>query len=91
MSYYTLLYEMVEPGILKITLNRPQVRNAINDQLITELNDAYERARNDSSVKVIIVTGAGSAFSAGLDLVAYRKKPPLEFVLFGLMPIVDFF
>lgn len=79
MSYKTVLYDIVEPGILKITLNRPQVRNAINNQLINELNDAYEKARKDSSVRVVIVTGAGSAFSAGLDLVAYRRKPPLEF------------
>jgi len=79
MGYQTLLYDLVEPGILRITLNRPEVRNAINDQLIRDLNDAYERARTDSNVRVVIVTGAGSAFSAGLDLVEYRGRSPLEF------------
>ncbi|MFH1625153.1 MAG: enoyl-CoA hydratase/isomerase family protein [Pseudomonadota bacterium] len=79
MPYQTILYSVVEPGILKITLNRPEVRNAVNDQLITELNAAYETARKDNSLGAIIVTGAGTAFSAGLDLVAYRGKSPLEF------------
>ena len=79
MLYETILYDIVEPGILKVTLNRPEVRNAINHQLITELNAAYEKARKDDSVRAIIVTGAGTAFSAGLDLVAYRGKSPLEF------------
>jgi enoyl-CoA hydratase/carnithine racemase len=79
MTYETLLYEAVEPGIVKITLNRPEVRNAINDQLITDLLSAYESARKDDRVKAVIVTGNGKAFSAGLDLVSYRGREPLEF------------
>ena len=79
MSYETILYDIVEESILKITLNRPNVRNAINDQLINELNDAYERARKDDEIRVVLVTGAGSAFCAGIDLVEYRGKSPLEF------------
>ena len=79
MPYETILYDIVENGILKITLNRPEVRNAINDQLIADLNDAYDKARKDRGIRVVIVTGAGTAFSAGLDIVAYRGKSPLEF------------
>jgi enoyl-CoA hydratase/carnithine racemase len=67
MSYETICYEISE-HILTITLNRPDKLNAFTLQMAHELMDAFERANQDSDVRAIIVTGAGNAFSAGMDL-----------------------
>jgi len=66
-DYEDILYETAE-GIAKITINRPEVRNAFRPTTLFDLSDAFERARNDSSVGVIILTGAGDlAFCSGGD------------------------
>lgn len=67
MSYETILYT-VDNGILTITLNRPDVYNACNEQLTTELQDALARAASDDEVRVVVLTGAGRAFCSGQDL-----------------------
>src|SRR4029079_1200311 len=52
----------------KITINRPQVRNAFRPETVIELSDAFTRAREDTSVGVIVLTGEGPlAFSSGGD------------------------
>ena len=66
-DYTDVLYETAE-GIAKITINRPEVRNAFRPLTITELQDAFRRAHQDDSVGVIILTGAGDkAFCSGGD------------------------
>jgi enoyl-CoA hydratase len=55
-------------GIATIKLNRPKVLNAMNKQLWLDFQAALEDARNDSAVKVLVVTGEGRAFSTGADL-----------------------
>jgi 2-(1,2-epoxy-1,2-dihydrophenyl)acetyl-CoA isomerase len=55
-------------NICTITLNRPDVLNAFNDQLTTELHEALKNAERDSNARVIVITGAGRAFSSGQDL-----------------------
>jgi naphthoate synthase len=66
-EYGDILYEYAE-GIGKITINRPEVRNAFRPQTLFELADAFERARQDSRIGVIILTGAGDeAFCSGGD------------------------
>ncbi|MDO8670082.1 MAG: enoyl-CoA hydratase/isomerase family protein [Dehalococcoidia bacterium] len=55
-------------GICTITLNRQSVLNALNDELLRELRDALREADGDAEVGVVILTGAGRAFSAGVDL-----------------------
>lgn len=67
MSYETLLYS-IDNGILTITLNRPDVYNACNEQLTTDLQDALARAASDDEVRVVVLTGAGRAFCSGQDL-----------------------
>ena len=57
-KYEEIIYETYK-GIAKITINRPQVRNAFTPRTVTELSDAFARARDDSSVGVIVLTGAG--------------------------------
>ncbi|GAA4082231.1 enoyl-CoA hydratase/isomerase family protein [Actinomadura miaoliensis] len=66
--YETILYETAD-HVARITLNRPQARNALSDQMVDELLDAFARARDDEEVRVIVLTGAGDrAFCAGADL-----------------------
>lgn len=63
----TVLYS-VNDSIATITLNRPKVLNALNDELMLALRVAIDTAGNDDSVRAVLVTGAGRAFSAGADL-----------------------
>lgn len=66
-EYTDILYEKAE-GIAKITINRPEVRNAFRPQCLAELRDAFNRARDDLEVGSIIFTGAGTeAFCSGGD------------------------
>jgi enoyl-CoA hydratase/carnithine racemase len=60
--------ETRDGGVLRLTLNRPRQRNAFNRQMWHELRDALRDAQEDSAVRVVIVTGAAGAFSAGQDL-----------------------
>lgn len=55
-------------GVARITLNRPDVHNALNDILIDELTTAFDRLGTDDRIRVIMLTGAGKSFSAGADL-----------------------
>ena len=67
-SFEDIVYETAE-GIAKITINRPQVRNAFRPQTITELKEAFDLARDDEKVGVVIFTGAGDeAFCSGGDI-----------------------
>jgi len=67
-SFRDITYESAE-GIAKITINRPEVRNAFRPQTLSELQDAFSMARDDDSVGVVIFTGAGSeAFCSGGDI-----------------------
>ncbi len=66
-DYSDILYEKAE-GIAKITINRPEVRNAFRPQCLAELRDAFDKARDDTEVGSIIFTGAGTeAFCSGGD------------------------
>ncbi|MGE5596684.1 MAG: enoyl-CoA hydratase-related protein [Hyphomicrobiales bacterium] len=67
MEYKTILYEQAG-NVLKVTLNRPEKRNAQDGVLISELHDAMVRAEADDSVHVVALFGAGKSFSAGHDL-----------------------
>jgi enoyl-CoA hydratase/carnithine racemase len=58
----------VQDGVAVITLNRPGARNALNRQLLAELHGALAEATADDGVRVIVLTGAGTAFCAGADL-----------------------
>jgi enoyl-CoA hydratase/carnithine racemase len=68
MTYATIRYEVEEDGLLLLTLNRPDKLNAFTVEMCEELIDAYNRASMDDSVRAIVVTGAGRAFCAGMDL-----------------------
>jgi methylglutaconyl-CoA hydratase len=63
-----LLISSLDAGILSLTLNRPDKRNALNSELIDLLHQAVERADLDAEVRVVLIRGAGKDFCAGADL-----------------------
>ena len=66
-AYQDIVYERAE-AIARITIDRPEVRNAFRPQTIAELRDAFQRARDDTAVGAVIFTGAGDeAFCSGGD------------------------
>ena len=68
MTEPVLLVEVAE-GVARVTLNRPEVRNALNEALLRELESALRRLEDDSAARVVVLRGAGDrAFCAGADL-----------------------
>ncbi|MFL5347018.1 MAG: crotonase/enoyl-CoA hydratase family protein [Hyalangium sp.] len=74
MSQPTVLYAR-DGRVARLTLNRPDALNAINDELPGELRAAVERANADPEVHVIVLSGAGKAFCSGYDLRLYAETP----------------
>ena len=72
MVYETLLCEKHE-SIATVTLNRPTMLNALNDQMVEELTECFQLIRSDEELRLLILTGAGkSAFAAGADISALK-------------------
>ncbi len=67
MSYENIIYQ-VKDGVAQITINRPDSLNSLNPTVLSEMTTAIETAANDTEVGVIIITGSGRAFCAGVDL-----------------------
>jgi enoyl-CoA hydratase len=91
MTYQTILYETKGPiGIL--TLNRPDRLNAIDQEMVGEVFDLFDRIEADENVRAVVVTGAGRAFSAGFDLKAAFDRPwgTVETVTYYLKRDLDF-
>lgn len=68
----------VEAGVATITLNRPEVLNALNADLMASLRAAVENASQDENVRAVLLTGAGRGFSAGADLAARKDAGPVD-------------
>jgi methylglutaconyl-CoA hydratase len=62
-----ILFEQ-QDGIAKITMNRPEKRNALNDELVSALQESLDRTSRDKSVRLVLILGAGHDFCAGLDI-----------------------
>ena len=67
MAYKTITYD-VNGYIGKITINRPDALNALNREVLTELDSAIEEVKKDENLRVLIITGAGRSFVAGADI-----------------------
>jgi enoyl-CoA hydratase/carnithine racemase len=67
MNYQTISYQKQRRGVL-LTLNRPNALNAMNEQLMNDLDGALAEAENDPEIRAVVITGAGGAFSAGEDM-----------------------
>lgn len=93
-AFSDIIYEVAE-GIAKITINRPEVRNAFRPQTLFELQEAFSLARDDDSVGVIIFTGAGTeAFCSGGDINVrgddgYLGNDPLAKKGIGRLNVLD--
>lgn len=72
-----ILLTLAPEGIATITLNRPEVYNAINTGMLQELRTAYAMVEGDHTIKVTIITGSGKGFCAGQDLSMLLDSPDL--------------
>ena len=82
-EFQTILYETPAQHVARIVLNRPETRNSQDTRLLYELNDAFDIAAQDDTVKVIILAANGPHFSAGHDLReqnSYQKMSEFETV-----------
>ncbi len=77
MGYHTILVEKSQ-GIVTVTLNRPEARNALDLTMREELATALRDLRGDATVRVVILTGAGGHFCAGGDVKAMRQRVTAE-------------
>ncbi|MFZ9962333.1 MAG: enoyl-CoA hydratase/isomerase family protein [Burkholderiales bacterium] len=79
MSDFETIQVEQEQKVARVWLNRPDVRNAFNEQMIAELTEAFSAIDKDSSSKVMVLSGRGSAFCAGADLNWMRKMSGYSF------------
>ncbi|WP_299746654.1 enoyl-CoA hydratase [uncultured Tateyamaria sp.] len=77
MAYETIIVE-IEDHIAKVTLNRPDALNALNDQLLSELADAMGGCQTNDKVRCIVITGSEKAFAAGADIAMMKDKSYTE-------------
>lgn len=68
MDNYKSLSVDIEQYVATVTLNRPEIRNAFNDEMIAELTEVFTTLGDDDNVRVIVLAAAGKAFCAGADL-----------------------
>ena len=77
-DYTTLLYDVSDRGVATISLNQPDTRNALSDQLLTELTAALEAAREDDAVRCVVLASTHDrVFSAGANLGGFAAEVPL--------------
>jgi 2-(1,2-epoxy-1,2-dihydrophenyl)acetyl-CoA isomerase len=79
MDFQFLKYEVAQ-GVATLTLNRPEVYNALNDGITYELQDAFKAVAKDDKVRVVVLTGAGKAFCSGQDLKAASGQEKRSFM-----------
>lgn len=72
MAYETILLD-VENGVARVTLNRPQVRNAFDDRMLRELLEVFSGMKVHRDVRVTVLTGSGTSFCAGADMNWMRR------------------
>ncbi len=68
MADYTTILTSLSEGIFTITLNRPEVYNAFNEQMTTDLQNAFKEAAKNEEIRLVVLTGSGKAFCSGQDL-----------------------
>ena len=84
MSYETILYDVKGDGVARVVLNTPDNRNALTNALLTDLIAAFESAREDDSVRCVVLTSSHDrVFSAGASLDQFAAEAPLVHKHFG--------
>jgi enoyl-CoA hydratase len=74
--FLTIAVEKIGP-IARLTLSRPERANALNAAMLSEIGTALDEIEQDTGVRVLIVTGAGTAFSSGFDLKEQMERRPV--------------
>src|SRR5207248_4303975 len=84
MSYNTLRYDVSDKGVATIALDQPETRNALSDELLTELIDALAGARHDETVRCVVLASTHDrVFSSGANLAGFAADVPLVRKHFG--------
>ena len=84
MAYETILYDVRDDGVATITLNQPDKRNALSNEMLSELIEAFESARGDERVRCVVLTSSHDrVFSAGASLDQFAADVPLVHKHFG--------
>jgi enoyl-CoA hydratase/carnithine racemase len=84
MAYATLRYEVSDAGVATVALDQPETRNALSDELLSELIGALEAARDDPAVRSVVLTSTHErVFSAGANLGGFAADAPLVHKHFG--------
>jgi enoyl-CoA hydratase len=92
MAYDTIRYEVDEHGVATITLDQPDTRNALSDELLSELTGAFEAARDDDAVRCVVLTSShDKVFSSGANLSGFAGDVPLVHKHFGSSRFVKLF
>jgi 3-hydroxypropionyl-coenzyme A dehydratase len=78
MAFETLRYEVSSKGVATVTLDQPETRNALSDQVLDELIAAFETARDDEAVRCVVLTSSHDrVFSSGANLGGFAEEQPL--------------
>jgi enoyl-CoA hydratase len=92
MAYDTIRYEVDEHGVATVTLDQPDTRNALSDELLGELIDALEAARDDNAVRCVVLTSShDKVFSSGANLSGFAGEVSLVHKHFGSSRFVKLF
>lgn len=66
----------LDQGVLTVTFNRPEKKNAMTNGIYDQINEAISRAEHEAQIKVVVLTGTGDFFSAGNDIADFMTQPP---------------
>jgi enoyl-CoA hydratase/carnithine racemase len=92
MAYETLLYDIGDNGVATVTLNQPDTRNALSNEVLGELIAAFETAREDDAVRCVVLTSSHDrVFSSGANLGGFAGDVPLVHKHFGSDRFVKLF
>ena len=89
-----VLYK-IENGVAIVTLNRPERYNAVNQDIIEGLNDAFNKVKNDKNVRCIVINGSGRGFCAGADMTVFGDDATPEqrsdYIIETYQPLINKF
>jgi len=88
-DYETLLTETTDNGVFRLTLNRPERLNAITDTMWAELEDVLKQLRRDAAIRVVVISGAGTAFCSGADISGGPRPEPRPHLVWKLRLLAD--
>jgi enoyl-CoA hydratase len=92
LAYETLLYDVAPTGVATVTLNQPETRNALSNEVLGELIAAFEAARDDDAVRCVVLTSSHDrVFSSGANLGGFAGDVPLVHKHFGSDRFVKLF